>query len=46
LQTGSDNILNHTDKDKLPNLSGRTFFVNCNLDLQKIFSKNKNNIQQ
>ena len=45
LQTGSDNILNHLDKDKLPNLSGRTFFVNCNLNLQKIFSKNKNNIQ-
>ncbi len=46
LQTGSENILNHTDKDKLPNLSGRTFFVNCNFDLQKILSKNKNNIQQ
>ncbi len=45
LQTGSDNILNHLDKDKLPNLSGRTFFVNCNLNLQKFFAKNKNNIQ-
>ena len=45
LQTGSDNILNHLDKDKLPNLSGRTFFINCNFNLQKIFSKNKNNIQ-
>ncbi len=45
IQTGSENILNHIDKDKLPNLSGRTFFVNCSLDLRKIFTKNKNNIQ-
>jgi len=46
IQTGSENILDHEDKDKLPNLSGRTFFVNCSLDLNKIFSKNKNNILQ
>jgi len=46
IQTGSENILDHMDKDKLPNLSGRTFFVNCSIDLQKIFSKNKNHIQQ
>lgn len=44
-QTGSDNLLNHTDKDKLPNLSGRTWFVNCNIDLIKISHKNKNNQQ-
>jgi len=46
IQTGSENILDHQDKDKLPNLSGRTFFVNCSVDLQKILSKNKNNRQQ
>ena len=46
IQTGSENILDHEDKDKLPNLSGRTFFVNCSVDLQKILSKNKNQIQQ
>ena len=41
IQTGSENILGHEDKDKLPNLSGRTFFVNCSLDLQKFLSKIK-----
>jgi outer membrane receptor for ferrienterochelin and colicins len=41
LQTGSDNILNHRDKDKLPNLYGRTFFVNCNINLKQLFSNNK-----
>lgn len=42
IQTGSENILNHTDKDKLPNLSGRIYFVNCSFDLQEIISKQKN----
>lgn len=41
LQTGSDNILNHRDKDKLPNLYGRTYFINCNINLRHIFLKNK-----
>lgn len=41
LQAGVDNIMNHLDKDKLPNLSGRSFFVNCNFELEKIFKKNK-----
>jgi outer membrane receptor for ferrienterochelin and colicins len=41
LQTGSDNILNHKDKDKLPNLYGRTYFINCNINLNQIFSYNK-----
>ena len=41
LQIGSENILDHTDKDKMPNLAGRMFFVNCGLDLHKFFSKNK-----
>ena len=45
-QVGSENVLDHLDKDKLPNLSGRTFFMNCSFDLQKFLSKNKNNIQQ
>ena len=45
-QTGAENILNHKDKDRLPNLSGRIYFVNCNIDLQKISHKNKNNNQQ
>ena len=46
IQSGSENILDHKDKDKLPNLSGRTFFVNCSVDIQKFLSKNKNHIQQ
>lgn len=45
-QTGAENMLNHMDKDRLPNLSGRIYFVNCNIDLQKISHKNKNNNQQ
>jgi outer membrane receptor for ferrienterochelin and colicins len=35
IQTGSENILNHMDRDKLPNLSGRTFFVNCSFNFEK-----------
>ncbi len=45
LQAGSENMLNHMDKDKLPNLCGRTYFVNCNIDLLKITHKTKNNKQ-
>ncbi len=40
-RAGSENMLNHLDKDLLPNLSGRTYFVNCNIDLIKISNKNK-----
>ena len=40
-QTGMENILNHKDKDKMPNLSGRTCFVNCTINLHKILNKNK-----
>jgi len=40
-QAGSENMLNHMDKDKLPNLSGRTYFVNCNIDLIKFSKKTK-----
>lgn len=38
IQSGIDNILNHTDKLKLPNLPGRVYFINCNFNLNK---KNK-----
>ncbi len=41
IQTGSDNILNHKDKVRLPNLPGRTYFINCNINLKQVFSKNK-----
>ncbi len=40
LQLGAENLLNHKDKDKLPNLPGITYLVNCNLNIQKIFSNN------
>ncbi|MBK7432562.1 MAG: TonB-dependent receptor [Chitinophagaceae bacterium] len=39
LQAGSDNILNHMDRVKLPNLSGRSYFINCSIDLIKISTK-------
>lgn len=39
LQIGSDNILNHTDEKKLPNLYGRTYFVNCNILLKQLLKK-------
>lgn len=38
VQAGSDNLLNFTDKDKLPNLFGRTYFINCNINLQQLFN--------
>jgi outer membrane receptor for ferrienterochelin and colicins len=41
LQTGSDNILNHTDSNKLPGLSGRTYFINCNINVDQLFSYHK-----
>ena len=41
LQTGTDNILNHRDKIRLPNLYGRTYFINCNINLKQIFSYHK-----
>ena len=41
IQTGCDNILNHKDKIRLPNLCGRTYFINCNINLKQIFSYNK-----
>jgi len=40
IQTGSENILNHIDKVKLPNLSGRTYFINLTIDLKHLKQKN------
>ncbi len=40
LQLGAENLLNHKDKDRLPNLPGITYLVNCNFNIQKIFSNN------
>ena len=41
IQAGVENILNHINKDKLPYLSGRLYFINCNIDLINITNKNK-----
>jgi outer membrane receptor for ferrienterochelin and colicins len=41
IQAGSDNILNHKDIARLPNLYGRTYFINCNINLKQLFSNNK-----
>lgn len=37
LQAGAENIFNHKDKDRLPNLPGITYLVNCNINFQKLF---------
>lgn len=42
IQVGAENLLNHTDKDRLPNLPGVTYLVNCNFNMQQIFSKHNN----
>jgi outer membrane receptor for ferrienterochelin and colicins len=41
-QLGMENMLNHMDKDRMPNLSGRVYFINCNMNLSKLFSTIKN----
>ncbi len=41
IQAGAENLLNHKDKDRLPNLFGTTYLVNCNFNLQQLFSKQK-----
>lgn len=38
LQAGAENLLNHKDRDRLPNLPGITYFINCNINMQQIFS--------
>lgn len=35
VQAGSENILDHLDRERLPNLSGRTCFINCAINLNK-----------
>lgn len=35
IQGGIENILNYTNKLQMPGLFGRSFFINCNLKLQK-----------
>ncbi|MBP6431627.1 MAG: TonB-dependent receptor [Ferruginibacter sp.] len=37
LQAGADNLLAHTDKLRLPHLSGRTYFITAIFNLEKIF---------
>ena len=39
LQIGSDNVTNYTNKETLPNLFGRTYFVNCSIDLKQLLKK-------
>ena len=39
IQVGAENLLNHKDKDRLPNLPGTTYLINCNFNLQQIFTK-------
>jgi outer membrane receptor for ferrienterochelin and colicins len=36
-QFGADNLLAHMDKVRLPGLSGRTWFINCTIHLEKAF---------
>jgi outer membrane receptor for ferrienterochelin and colicins len=42
IQVGAENLLNHTDKDRLPNLPGTTYLINLNFNMQQIFSKHNN----
>ena len=35
VQTGIENILNYTNKLQMPNMFGRSYFINCNFKLQK-----------
>jgi outer membrane receptor for ferrienterochelin and colicins len=35
LQGGVENILNYTNKLLMPNMFGRSFFINCNFKLEK-----------
>jgi outer membrane receptor for ferrienterochelin and colicins len=42
IQVGAENLLNHKDKDRLPNLPGTTYLINCNFNIQQIFSNHNN----
>ncbi|MEO6813799.1 MAG: TonB-dependent receptor [Ginsengibacter sp.] len=35
VQAGVENILNYTNKIQMPNIFGRSYFINCNFKLQK-----------
>ena len=35
LQAGIENILNYTNKLQMPNMMGRSYFINCNFKLEK-----------
>jgi outer membrane receptor for ferrienterochelin and colicins len=37
IQTGADNLLVHIDKIRLPQLSGRTYFITANFNVEKLF---------
>ena len=39
IQLGSDNIFNYTDREKMPNLFGRPYFINCNFILKHFLKK-------
>lgn len=39
LQAGAENILNHKDKDRLPNLPGITYLINVNINLKQLLTK-------
>lgn len=41
IQAGAENLLNHMDKNRLPNLPGITYLINCNFNLQQIFKQTK-----
>lgn len=42
IQIGAENLLNHKDRDRLPNLPGRTYLININMNMQQLFSKHNN----
>jgi outer membrane receptor for ferrienterochelin and colicins len=39
IQAGSDNITNYTNRETLPNLFGRTYFINCMINLKQLLKK-------
>ncbi len=39
IQAGAENILDHKNRDRLPNLPGITYLINCNINIQQIFIK-------
>ena len=37
IQAGVENLLNHKDKDRLPNLPGITYLINCKINIKQLF---------